>query len=313
MTMCDMPLSLIAGSSNIPLAKQIAGQLGIDLCARTDDRFPDGELQVEITDSVRGHDVYVVQPTSPPVDEHLLELIFLADACRRAGADRLTAVMPYFGYARHDRRASGRTPVGARIVADMLEQAGFSRIVAVDLHNAAIEGFFDKGFEHVSAASLLAESVQAARDTIIVAPDLGAMKLAERYQTHLDLPLVVIHKARSGSSNVTVRRIIGDVRDCAPLIVDDMVTTGSTIEAAARALLDAGCRPEITVAATHGLFVDSAATRFNALPIRTFVTDSVIPRTAPQRLQTVGLAPMLADVIARLHGSRSLRDLAVAR
>jgi len=304
-----MRLSLIAGSANPPLAERVARVMGIQLCARTDSRFDDGELDIRIEESVRGCDVYIVQPTSPPADEHLMELLFLADACRRAGADRLTAVIPYFGYARHDRRASGRTPVGGRVVASLLEQGGFQRVVAVDLHNAAIEGFFGGAVEHLSAAPLLAAALRPSRDAVLVAPDLGAMKLAERYQAHLDLPIAVIHKARAGSSGVTVRRLVGDVAGRAPIIVDDMVTTGGTIDAAAKALLEAGCRPDITVVATHGLFVGSAAGRFDALPVQTIVSDSVVPATAPRRLQTIGLAPLLADAIARLHGSQSLRDL----
>lgn len=305
-----MPLSLIAGSANGPLAEDISKILGVRPCARTDDRFPDGELHVEIDESVRGHDVYVVQPTSPPVDEHLVELIFLADACRRAGADRLTAVVPYFGYARHDRRASGRVPVGARIAAGMLEHAGFARVVAVDLHAAAIEGFFSAPLEHLSAATLLAGDLHPADDAIIVAPDLGAMKLAERYHARLNVPIAVIHKARIDSAGVALRRIVGDVRDRSPIIVDDMITTAGTIEAAAKGLLEAGCRPAITVAATHGLFVGHAAARLDALPIHAVVTtDSVMPATTPRRLRTVTIAPLLADVIARLHANRSLLDL----
>ncbi len=308
-----MRLSLIAGSSNVALAERIGGLLGVDPCARKDERFADGELHVEIEDSVRGQDVYVIQPTSPPVDEHLLELVFLADACRRAGAGRLTAVIPYFGYARHDRRASGRTPVGARIAAGLVEHAGFARCIAVDLHAAAIEGFFHASLEHLSAATLLAGALKPARaDAVIVAPDLGAMKLAERYQACLDLPIAVIHKARVDASGVTVRRIIGDVQGRAPLIVDDMITTAGTIEAAARGLLEAGCAPEITVAATHGLFVGSAAARLDALPIRAVLTtDTVVPASRPQRLQTVSVAPVLADVILRLNGDKSLSDVLV--
>ncbi|HUK32849.1 MAG TPA: ribose-phosphate pyrophosphokinase, partial [Vicinamibacterales bacterium] len=283
-------------------------------CARVDERFADGELHVEIEDTVRGHDVYVIQPTSPPVDEHLLELIFIADACRRAGAERLTAVMPYFGYARHDRRASGRSPVGARIAAGLLEHSGFARFVAIDLHAAAIEGFFQRPVEHLSAATLLADAVDTRNDGVIVAPDLGAMKLAERYHARLHLPIAVLHKARISASGVALRRIIGDVKARAPLIVDDMVTTGGTIEAAAQGLLDAGCAPEITVAATHGLFVGPAVARLNALPIRSIVTtDSVIPASTPGRCRTISLAPLLADVIARLHGNKSLGDLLAPR
>jgi ribose-phosphate pyrophosphokinase len=307
-----MTLIIVAGSSNVPLATSIAQKLGIRPCPRVDERFEDGELHVDIEATVRGHDVYLIQPTSPPVDEHVMELLFLADACRRAGAARLTAVLPYFGYARQDRRASGRTAVGARVIASLVESAGFARVVAVDLHAPAIEGFFHIPLEHVSAASLLADAVQTTSDMVIVAPDLGAVKLAERYQARLHLPMVVLHKARLGGSGVSLRGIIGDVRHRAPLIVDDMVTTGATIEAAVKGLLAAGCKPDIAVLATHALFVGPAAERLQALPIRQLIaTDSVIPATMPAHFQTVNIAPLLADVIARLHGAKSLDGVLV--
>jgi len=308
-----MTLNIIAGSSNIPLANSIGEKLGVEPCARIDRRFEDGELHVDIEATVRGHDVYLIQPTSPPVDEHVMELLFLADACRRAGAARLTAVVPYFGYARQDRRVAGRTPVGARVIASLIESAGFARVIAVDLHAPAIEGFFHIPLEHLSAAALLAGAVQTTSDMVIVAPDLGAVKLAERYQARLNLPIVVLHKSRigiAGASAVSLRGVIGDVKGRTPLIVDDMVTTGATIEAAVNGLLDAGCRPEVAVVATHALFVGPAAARLQALPIRQLIgTSSVIPASMPAHFQTVNLGPVLADVIARVHSSKSLDGL----
>jgi ribose-phosphate pyrophosphokinase len=223
-----MTLTVLAGSANPSLAASIAHVLGVTPCRRTLQRFADGELHVEIEDSVRGHDVYIVQPTSRPPDEHVMELLFLADACRRAGASRLTAVVPYFGYARQDRRASGREAVGVAVVAALLEAAGFVRVIAIDLHAPEIEGFFRIPVEHLSATKLLAEAVQPAGDSVIVAPDLGAVKLVERYQTSLHLPVIVIHKTRVSGSEVTLRSIIGDVKGRAPIVVDDMITTGGT-------------------------------------------------------------------------------------
>jgi ribose-phosphate pyrophosphokinase len=274
-------------------------------------RFADGELHVEIEESVRGHDVYLVQSTSLPVDEHLMELLFLADACRRAGAARLTAVVPYFGYARQDRRASGREAVGARVVASLIEAAGFARIVTIDLHAPEIEGFFQIPVEHLSAAKLLAEAVRTTNDTVIVAPDLGAVKLAERYQAFLRRPVVVLHKARVSGSAVSLRSIIGDVKDRAPLIVDDMITTGGTIEAAVKGLIEAGCKPDVSVMATHALFVGPATPRLQALPIRQLIgTNSVdLGTPLPAHFQVVNLAPMIAETIARLHRDQSLGNL----
>ena len=305
-----MTLTAIAGSANIPLATSIALELGSTLCNRTVRRFADGELHVEVEQSVRGHDVYVIGSTSHPVDEHVMELLFLADACRRAGAARLTAVVPYFGYARQDRRASGREAVGAAVSAGLIETAGFSRIVTIDLHAPEIEGFFRIPLEHLSATRLLAESVRTRGDSVIVAPDLGAVKLAERYQAFLHLPVVVLHKTRLSGSDVSLRSIIGEVKDRAPLVVDDMITTGGTIEAAVKGLLDAGCKPNVSVVATHALFVGPAVERLQALPIQQLIgTNSVEPDALPTHLQVVNLAPMIAEAIRRLNRDQSLEPL----
>jgi ribose-phosphate pyrophosphokinase len=306
-----MTLTVIAGSANVPLAQSVSAELRVKLRERIVQRFADGELHVEIGESVRGHDVYVIQPTSLPADEHVMELLFLGDACRRAGAARLTAVVPYFGYARQDRRASGREAVGARVVAGLLESAGFARIVTIDLHAPEIEGFFCVPLEHLSAATLLAGTVRTTSDTIIVAPDLGAVKLAERYQALLHLPVAVLHKTRVSGSEVSLRSIIGDVKDRAPLVVDDMITTGATIEAAVNGLLGAGCRPDVSVVATHALFVGPAVARLAALPIRQLIGTNSVDSAAelPAHFQVVNLAPMIADTIARLHRDESLEHL----
>ena len=308
-----MTLTVIAGSANVPLAKSLAAALRVKLHDRIVERFADGELHVEIEESVRGHDVYVIQPTAVPVDEHLMELFFLADACRRAGAARVTAVLPYFGYARQDRRASGREPVGARVIAGLIEAAGIARVVAIDLHTPEIEGFFHIPLEHLSATKLLADAVRPTSDMVIVAPDLGAVKLAERYQAFLHAPVVVLHKARVSGSEVSLRSVIGDVRDRAPLIVDDMISTAATIETAVKGLLAAGCMPDVSVVATHGVFVGPAVARLQALHLRQLiVTNSVdIQADLGVPLQVVSLAPMIADTIARLNRDESLEHLLV--
>jgi ribose-phosphate pyrophosphokinase len=304
---------IVAGSGNIPLADSIAERLGIGVCSSVLNRFPDSELHAGIEDTVRGGDVYLVQPTGPPVDPHLVELLFLADACRRAGATHITAVVPYLGYARQDRRAKGREAVGGRLVADMLRVAGFERIVAVDLHTASLEGFFSMPLEHLSAVPLLANAVEESTTakTVIVAPDLGAVKLAERYAELFRRPIAIAHKTRISGEEVKVHRIVGDVAGCAPLIIDDMISTGATIETAARALMAAGCVPEIMVVATHGLFVGPAITRLSALPLkRIVVADSLSP--PPQGslpLEVVSLASMLAETITRLHVGESMSGL----
>jgi ribose-phosphate pyrophosphokinase len=308
-----MPLIMFTGSAHVPLATAVAAQLGVPLGRRMLHRFPDGELHVELQESVRGHDVYLLQPTSPPVEAHLLELLLLADASRRAGAAQLTAVVPYFGYARQDRRASGREAVGARLIADLLAASGLQRLVAVDLHSAALEGMFAIPVEHLSAVSLLVEAVRPllAPNTVVVAPDLGAVKLAERVARGLHLPMALVDKERLTGEEVRVRRVVGRVEGCPVLVVDDMISTGGTVQAAIQALLAAGGAPEVTVVASHALLVGPAVERLRALPVRRLVVTDSVAAAAPLPCpgQIVSLAPLLAEAIRRLHHQQSLGDL----
>src|SRR6516225_4320774 len=257
---------IVAGSANPSLAEGVAERLATRVSRVILDRFPDSELHAELGESVRGCDVYLIQPTGPPVDNHLMELIFLADACRRAGAARLTGIVPYYGYARQDRRAKGREAVGARLIADMLSLAGLERIVAIDLHTVSLEGFFSVPLEHLSAISLLANTIEelVTARTVVVAPDLGAVKLAERYAELLHRPISIVHKIRLSGAKVEVRGVVGEVAGCAPIIVDDMISTGGTIKAAAEALISAGCLPEIMVVASHALLTGPAISLFSA-------------------------------------------------
>jgi ribose-phosphate pyrophosphokinase len=272
--------------------------------------FPDSEQHLEICDSVRGRDVYVIQPTSPPVDSHLMELTLLGDAARRAGALRTTAVIPYFGYARQDRRASGREPVTARVVASFIEEY-FDRVVSVDVHTSSFEALFRIPVEQLSAVTVLAESVRPLVSTrsVIVAPDLGAVKLAERYADILHAPVAVVRKRRITAEEVKTGGVVGDVAGRAPIIVDDMISTGGTIAAAIEALTDAGCEPGAIVPASHGLFVGPAAERLGASSDVT-VTDSVsTPPDLEMTVRIASLAPSIADAIVRLHNEQSLGGL----
>jgi ribose-phosphate pyrophosphokinase len=225
-------LKILSGSANPTLSESIAKSLGVRCSQVLLERFPDSELHVEIQESVRGADVYVIQPTCPPVDEHLLELLLMGDACRRSGAGHLTAVIPYFGYARQDRRARGREPLSVRLIADLINSGGFHRVVGVDFHSHAVESAFTIPVEHVSAVSALAETARLSihGDAVIVSPDLGAVKMAERYAKLLDLPVAIIHKSRISGEEVSVQRIVGDVRNKEVLVIDDMISTGGTIE-----------------------------------------------------------------------------------
>ncbi len=308
-----MDLLLIAGTGNLPLAEAVAGGLGAPLAGRELERFPDGECHVRILDSVRGKDVYLLQPTGPPVEQNLLELLLLADACRRAGAARLTAVVPYFGYARQDRRKSGREPVSARLVADLMTASGVDRVVAVDLHGAALEGFFSVPLEHLTAVPLLAEPLRAwasGSRPVVVAPDLGAAKLADRYAKILGAPAAIVHKTRLSGSEVAARGVTGDVAGRDAVIVDDMISTGGTIEAAARALEKAGAASVAAVVATHGLFVAGAPERLAAAAGARVIVADTLPRAASvPRLEVVTIAPLIARAVACLHEDRSLAGL----
>ncbi|GIW05539.1 MAG: ribose-phosphate pyrophosphokinase [Dehalococcoidia bacterium] len=300
---------LLSGSANRPLAEAIADYLGLPLGKAIVDRYPDHEAHVRLEESVQGRDVYLIQPTSPPADAHLIEFLLLADASRRAGARRLIALVPYFGYARQDRRDEASHPIAARVVADILQLAQIERLVVVDPHSPSLEGFFSIPVETVSVVPTLATAVRsiAPPPSVIVAPDLGAVRLAERYAAELDLPVALIHKTRVSGHTVQVRGIMGDVRGQAPLLVDDMITTGGTIEAAIETLLANHCRPEIVVAATHGVFVAGAASRLARLPIqRGLVTDTVLPGgDLPPQFEVVSVRTLLAETIARLHADHS--------
>jgi ribose-phosphate pyrophosphokinase len=295
---------LLSGRANEDLAFRIGSLMGIQPCGRTLEEFPDHELHVELHMDVGGCDVYIVQPTSPPVGSHLLELMLLADGCARAGAARITGIIPYFGYARQDRRARRGEPVGARLFADLMS-IRLNRLIVMDLHNPALEGFFSIPVEHLSGVPLLAEVIRPtlAGNSLLVAPDLGAVKLAHRYADALGLPVAYIHKERSSAFEVTTRRVIGEVKGKAPVVVDDMISTGGTICSALETLLDLGCLPDLTVVATHGLFAGKALEHLLPLPLRKIlVTDSVPqPHGFKGPLGVASIAGLLADTIKRMH------------
>jgi ribose-phosphate pyrophosphokinase len=275
-------------------------------------RFPDGEVQVDIHESVRGHDVYILQSTSPPVAQHLMELLLLGDACRRAGAARTTAVIPYFGYARQDRRTDRRS-LGARVAANVVGTAGFDRLMLIDAHTPAIEGFFGIPLDHLTAVPLLARAAAQSigENSIVVAPDLGAVKLARAYANQLHIPMALVHKSRLNGEAVEAHAVIGDVRGRVPLIVDDMLSTGATIEAAIVALRGEGALEPMSVAVTHALLVGRAHEVLQRVPLaRILITDTVMSGPElPPSVEIASVAPLLATAIRRNHRDESLADL----
>ena len=310
-----MKLRIVAGTANPGLARALAATLGVALTGCEVERFPDGELRPAV-EEVRGDDVYVVQPTAPPVNEHLVELVLLLDACRRAGAGRVTAVVPYFGYARQDRRSRAGQAVAARVAADLLVSAGAERLVVVDPHTLALEAMSAVPVEMLTAVPFLAAAFGNAgeRATVVVAPDLGAVKLAERYASLLRLPVAIVRKSRLSGTDVHAEELVGDVSGRRTIVVDDMISTGGTIEAAVRLLVACGADPHVAVAATHGLLVGACAERFRDLPlVRLLVTDTLASGPGwPLPVEVCSVAPLLGDAIGRLHRHEPLRDLLAA-
>lgn len=301
---------IIPGSAHPALGAAVARALGGESACPTT-RFPDGELHVAV-EGVRGRDVFVVQPLVAAIGEALLELTLLADACRRTGARAVSAVIPYLGYARQERRTREGEPLGAATVARLLSTASLERVVLVDLHAAAVEGFFSCVVDHLTAFPLLADALGTGHydDGVIVAPDLGAAKLARRFAARLGLPMAVVHKTRLSGTEVAAQEIVGEVRGRRPLIVDDMISTGGTIAEAARVVVAAGAIPEVVVAATHGLFVGPAVDRLRERPIRRLlVTDTVASPPSPLPIEVVSVAPLLAEALRRTSGARPLGDL----
>jgi ribose-phosphate pyrophosphokinase len=299
-----MNMKLFSGGANRSLSEKIADKLDVKLGNCLVENFPDDEVHIEVFEDIHGADIYLIQPTCPPVAHNLLELVLLADACRRAGAARITGIVPYFGYARQDRRVSGREPVGAGVVSNMLS-AALDRIVVVDLHTEAIEGFFSIPMEQKTAVPILADMLKTRNPekSVLVAPDLGAVKLVHRYADILNWPVAYVYKQRLTGEKVDVKSIIGTVAGLEPIVVDDMISTGGTMVSTANALLERDCIPEITLVASHGLFVGKSLERFSQLPIKEIiVTDSVASalENFSHPVRKAGLADLLARSVLKL-------------
>ncbi len=298
---------LLAGSSHPVLAKEVAAELKLPLGRCDIERFPDGELDIQLLEPVRGAEVFIIQSLHAPVGEHLLELALLSDACQRAGAASVTAVIPYLGYARHDRRVSGAEPLGARVVAELIAAGRVDRVVCLDLHSRAVEGCFPRPVEHADAVPLLIAHLKSTLTlpAVVISPDLGAVKRAEAFARPLGIPVAVVHKQRLSGAEVKAMGVVGEVAGRHVIVVDDMISTGGTLVAAVQTVLAHGALAPVTVVASHGLFAGPAQERLAALPLaRVVVTDSVpFHGKALFPLEVVRAAPALADVIRRLVAS----------
>ncbi|HET8913995.1 MAG TPA: ribose-phosphate pyrophosphokinase [Ktedonobacteraceae bacterium] len=313
----ELDVDIYSGSASPDLAKAVADRLGRPLGRRDLHRFLDGESHVQIQESVRGRDIYIVQSTCNPVNEHLMELLIMIDAFRRASAQRITAIIPYYGYARQEKKSTGREPITAKLVANLLTTAGADRVVSIDLHSPAIQGFFDIGMVHLTAIPLLANYLRANVDlseSVIVTPDTGRVKVADMYANLLDLPLVVMHKRRIGEhgQSVEVGAIVGSVENKRPIIIDDIISTGGTIQTCTRALLEANALPDISVVATHGVLTGNAEERLGIPEITRILTTDTIPvhtEALRHKMQLISVAPLLSETIMRLHEGRSISAL----
>ncbi len=309
-------LAVFSGRANPILARKVCGYLNLHLGSVDNDRFPDGEIDLKVLEDVRGSDVYVIQPTCPPVNENLMELLILIDCFRRASAERITAVIPYYGYARQDRKAEGRVPISAKLVANLVGAAGASRALSVDLHTAQIQGFFDIPMDHLYAAPILVDYFRKLLipDLTVVTPDVGGIKMARAYAKRLDAGLAICDKRRSGPKATEVMHVIGDVQNRNVVLVDDMISTGVSISEAAKACRKAGAR-DVYICATHAVLADNAVDRLREAPLKEIVVTDTIPVEKRERIETLqnlrvlSIAPLLGEAIRRIHHSESVSSL----
>jgi ribose-phosphate pyrophosphokinase len=319
-TLLDQEVSrdfrLFAGRANPALAKEIAAILRVELGKISIGPFPNSETRVQIEESIRGTDIYHIQPTIEPSNENLMELLITIDAMKRASARQITAIIPYFGYARQDHKTTGREPISAKLVANLLTTAGASRVMAIDLHVPQIQGFFDIPMDHLTAVTTLANYFRDKQieNGVVVSPDAGRAKLAEKYAQILRLPLAIMHKRRNGPDGQEVKfvELVGDVKDKTPIIIDDEIATGGSIYQQAQALAAAGAKPAY-VSIAHAVLVGPALERLKHPSIREVVTTNTIPIPAEKQLdgkiKVLSIAPLLAEAILRVHQHRSVSQV----
>jgi ribose-phosphate pyrophosphokinase len=309
-------LKVFSGRSNPTLTSRICDYLGIPCGLVSLSNFPDSEISCKLEENVRGRDVYLVQSTCMPVNETLMELLVMIDSCKRASAERVTAVIPYFGYARQDRKDEGRVPITAKLVANLIERSGADRVLTMDLHAAQIQGFFDRPVDHLYAAPVLNDHFRAmewpAEDVVVVSPDEGSIKRALGHQKRMGVRLAIVDKRRSSAEKTRQENIIGaSVEGKICLMFDDMISTAGSICGAAAKVAEAGAK-EIYVAATHGVLCGNAIANIEAAPIKKLVITDSIPLSPERKLPKINVlsvAPLLGEAIKRIHRNESVSRL----
>jgi ribose-phosphate pyrophosphokinase len=310
------PLKLFSGSAHPALAKEIADHLGIPLGAARLHRFPDTEVSFQIDENIRGTDVFLLQPTSAPVDEHIMEMCVMIDAFRRSSASRITAVIPYYGYGRQDRKDKPRVPISAKLVANLLGAAGANRVLTMDLHKAQIQGFFDIPVDHLFAAPVIIDYLDRQNfvTVTIVSPDVGGAERARAYAKRLDADLAIIDKRRSEDGTAEVMNVVGDVRGKICVIADDIIDTAGTIQKAAQALKDNGAT-RVLAAAVHGVLSGPAMKRIEAAPLDRLIVTNTIPisgeKAACDKVVVLSVARLLAQAVRSIHEETSVSKLFV--
>ncbi len=308
-------LGLFSGRANLELANKIAKHIGVPLGKMELNSFSDKEMYVRINENVRGKDVFLIQPTSPPANENLMELLIMIDAFQRASARRITAVISYYGYGRQDRKDEPRVPITAKLVANLVTTAGADRVLAIDFHAAQIQGFFDIKVDHLFAAPVFVDYFisKNLKNLVILSPDMGGIRRARAYANRLDASLAVIDKRRTGANKAEVLKVVGKVKGKQILIVDDMIDTGGTLIAAVRALIKKGVQ-EIYVSATHPILSGSAYEMIESSSLKELVITDTIPLKqgkAKTKIRVLSVAPLLGEAIRRIHENKSVSSLFV--
>jgi ribose-phosphate pyrophosphokinase len=306
-------LKILTGNANPVLAQEIAQHLGIPLCEAHVGRFNNGEIQVMIDESVRGSDVFIIQPTSYPVNDNLMELLIMADAAKRASARNITAVIPYYAYARQDRKTRGREPISAKLVADLLQTAGVTRMVTMDLHAGQIQGFFNIPVDHLLGMPTLAEYIQTKNieDMVVVSPDLGGVTRARILADHLHAPIAIIEKRRPQPGVAEVMNIIGNIDGKTAIIIDDIVDTAGSLTEGAKALVDRGAKA-VYACCTHPVLSPPAVERIEASIISELIVTNTIPvppEKCNSKIRVLSVAGLLGEAITRIYGDLSVSKL----